>query len=462
MVIRIPYGGGIRALEHHSESIEAILAHIPGLKVVVPSNPYDTKGLIMAAINDPDPVIFLEPKRIYRAFQQEIPDEIYEVPIGKVRVVTEGGDIIKVGDVVVVIDDGTTASPEVSKKVEVKKDKTVEAQAEEKGAGVVGEINVFNDIIPSFHKKDFVSSSKKKRKVLATPVARKMAKDLGVDITEVIGSGINGRVMKKDIQEFAASASKAGSATAARVVVAVPPVSYTFDGPVEEVELSSIRKTISNAVTVSKHTIPHAVMMDEFDVTDLVVFRKEAKETAEMKGIKLTYLPFIIKALSIALKEYPIFNSVYDKANEKVIYKKYYNVGIATDTDKGVLVPVIKGVDHMSILDIAEEMNELVAEARDHTISLDHLKGGTFSITNYGSIGSLFGTPIIKHPEVAILGVGKIIRKPVFAENGEIVARHFMPVSLGIDHRIIDGADAGRFANRLKELLADPKLLLMS
>lgn len=374
------------------------------------------------------------------------------------------GDIIKVGDVVVLIDDGggSEASTEAPAAEE-----SVEAKAEEKGAGVVGEITVSNDIIPSFHKPETTSAPPKKKKVLATPVARKMAKDLGLDITEVVGSGTNGRVMKADIKAHheALSPAKpsAGQPLASSVShVPVPPMDTNFPGPVEVVELSGVRRSISNAMTLSKQNIPHAVMMDEFDVTELVSFRKEAKEAAELKGIKLSYLPFIIKALSIALREYPVFNSVYDKAEEKLIYKKFYNVGVATDTDKGLLVPVIKGVDHLSILDIAREMNELVDQARNHTISLDKLQEGTISITNYGAIGSLFGTPIIRYPEVAILGVGKIVRKPVFADNGEIVARHIMPVSLGVDHRVIDGADAGRFANRLKELLSNPKLLLMS
>ena len=368
----------------------------------------------------------------------------------------DAGDIIKVGDVIVLIEDGDSIDTKVEK-IETKP-----VEEEEKGAGVVGEISVSNDLIPSFHKDETVSTSKKKKKVLATPVARKMAKDLGVDITEVVGSGTMGRVMKSDIKEFAASKTVASSKESITTSFTVPTLEYNFGGPVEEVELSSTRKAISNAMAVSKQNIPHAVMMDEFDVTDLIEFRKEAKVTADTKGIKLTYLPFIIKALSIVLQEYPIFNSTYDKANEKMIYKKYYNIGIATDTDKGLLVPVIKGVNHLSILDIAEDMNELVNSAREHKIGLDDLKDGTFTITNYGAIGTLFGTPIINFPEVGILGIGKIVRKPVFSSNGELVSRSFMPISLGIDHRVIDGADAGRFANRLKELLANPKLLLMS
>ena len=353
------------------------------------------------------------------------------------------GDIIKVGDVIVVIDDGKNSSVgDSSVKDNLKeeiKPKIVTTETEEKGAAVVGEITVSNDVIPSFHTKEKSSLSIKKKKVLATPVARMMAKDMGVDIAEVAGSGTNGRVMKKDIKEFSSIKNTHVFKCSEDNLATHSLTSFKFEGPVEEVKLTSVRKIISNAMAVSKQNIPHAVMMDEFDVTELVNFRGEAKKTAKLKGIKLTYLPFIVKALSIALQEFPIFNSTYDKVNEKIIYKKYYNIGVATDTDRGLLVPVIKGADHLSILDVAEELNNIVEKSRDHSLPLDKLQDGTFTITNYGAIGSLFGTPIIKFPEVAILGIGKIVRKPIFADNGELVARQFMPISFGIDHRIIDG-----------------------
>jgi pyruvate dehydrogenase E2 component (dihydrolipoamide acetyltransferase) len=342
-------------------------------------------------------------------------------------------------------------SPEEPKKEAVEKKKT-----EEKGAGVVGEITVSNDLIPSFSEGKSDKPLNKK-KVLATPVARKMAKDMGIDITLVEGSGTMGRVMKEDIKNF--NSSETIEKEKIQEISAVTPTRSDF---IEEVELSSIRKTISKAMTLSKQLIPHTVLMDEFDVTSLVEFRKESKDEAFLQGVKLTYMPFIIKAVTIALKEFPIFNCVYDHENEKLLLKKFYNIGVATDTPEGLMVPVIKNTDQMGILETAKEMNRLIEASKNKKLTLYDIKEGTFSITNYGAIGSLFGTPIIKHPQVAILGIGRINKKPVVSEKGNIEVRDIMPISMAVDHRIIDGADAGRFAERLKQLLSNPKLLLMS
>jgi pyruvate dehydrogenase E2 component (dihydrolipoamide acetyltransferase) len=408
------------------------------------------------------------------------------------KLMAQVGDIIKVGDVVIDIDDEEAVEAAVLEKKEVEKEteKEVEKEpekksevdvptedtkkvtaktpektpeegqskekAEEKSAGVVGEITVSNDLIPSFteSKKEELPTRKK---VLATPVARKMAKDMGVDIALIKGSGTMGRVMKEDIKNFHSSEVVEKKEAEPVGIQAAPQ-----KGPVEEVELSTIRKSISKAMTLSKQLIPHTVLMDEFDVTSLVKFRKESKEEALLQGIKLTYMPFIIKAVTIALKEFPVFNCVYNHENEKLILKKFYNIGVATDTPDGLMVPVIKEAEHRGILETAKEMNRLIEAARDKKLTLDDIQGGTFSITNYGALGSLFGTPIIKHPQVAILGIGKINKKPVVSEEGYIEVKDIMPISMAVDHRIIDGADAGRFVERLKQLLSNPKLLLMS
>ncbi len=408
------------------------------------------------------------------------------------KLMAQVGDIIKVGDVVIDIDDEEAVEAAVLEKKEVEKEteKEVEKEpekksevdvptedtkkvtaktpektpeegqskekTEEKSAGVVGEITVSNDLIPSFteSKKEELQTRKK---VFATPVARKMAKDMGVDITLIKGSGTMGRVMKEDIKNFHSSEVVEKKEAEPLRIQAHPQ-----KGPVEEVELSTIRKSISKAMTLSKQLIPHTVLMDEFDVTSLVEFRKESKEEALLQGIKLTYMPFIIKAVTIALKEFPVFNCVYDHENEKLILKKFYNIGVATDTPDGLMVPVIKEAEHRGILETAKEMNRLIEASRDKKLTLDDIQGGTFSITNYGALGSLFGTPIIKHPQVAILGIGKINKKPVVSEEGYIEVKDIMPISMAVDHRIIDGADAGRFVERLKQLLSNPKLLLMS
>ncbi|ADO83660.1 dihydrolipoamide acetyltransferase family protein [Ilyobacter polytropus] len=379
------------------------------------------------------------------------------------KLMAQVGDVIKVGDIIVDIEEEGSLQDTKPQKKElvqesdkpqeevVKKEKT-----EEKGAGVVGEITVSNDLIPSFSQEKSEKPSLRK-KVLATPVARKMAKDLGVDITLVKGSGTMGRVMKEDIKNFHSSDNKKKETNQN-----ISALTSSQSGSIEEVELSGIRKTISKSMTLSKQIIPHTVLMDEFDVTSLVEFRKEAKQEALLQGVKLTYMPFIIKAVTIALKEFPLFNCVYDHENEKLLFKKFYNIGVATDTPEGLMVPVIKNTDHMGLLETAKEMNRLVEASKNKKLTLDDIKDGTFSITNYGAIGSLFGTPIIKHPQVAILGIGRVNKKPVVSEEGNVEVRDIMPISMAVDHRIIDGADAGRFAERLKQLLSNPKLLLMS
>ncbi|SCG83964.1 pyruvate dehydrogenase E2 component (dihydrolipoamide acetyltransferase) [Proteiniborus sp. DW1] len=377
----------------------------------------------------------------------------------------EVGDTIHVGNTVVIIDDGSGDN-----KVELKQEPLSE---DEKGAGVVGHIEVSSEVIDSSDegKQD---EKKTRTKSLATPVARKLAKDLGIDINLVKGTGPAGRVMKEDIYAYKEMNKKVEEAKEVEETsVFVQPVGGTFlrpeikreeikvYGEVERVAISRIRKTISDNMVLSKSVIPHTSVMDDFDVTELVKLRKEQKEMARDRGISLTYMPFIIKALTIALKEFPVFNSSFDDIKDEIIYKKYYNIGIATDTPEGLMVPVLKEANNKGILEIAKELEGIVERARNKTIGIDDLYGGTFTITNYGALGSSYGVPVIRHPEVAILGIGKIDKKPVVI-NDEIVIRHMMPISLSIDHRIIDGGDAGRFLLRLKELLSNPMLLLLS
>lgn len=379
---------------------------------------------------------------------------------GKInKLMAEVGDTIHVGNVVVVIDDGSENIESGKKQESVSED--------EKGAGVVGEIEVSSEVIES-SEEGLHEEKDTNTKILATPVARKLAKDLGVDINQVKGTGPAGRVMKEDIQSYNEKNKDIKENN-----VFIQPVGDTFIkqpaireeikvyGEVERVPISRLRKTVAENMVLSKTIIPHATTMDEFDVTELVKLRTEQKEMAIEKGINLTYIPFIIKALTIALKEFPVFNSSFDDIRDEIIYKKYYNIGIATDTQEGLMVPVIKNADNKGILDLAKDLEEIVEKTRSRTISLEGLYGGTFTITNYGALGSTYGVPVIRYPEVAILGVGKIDKKPVVL-NDEIVIRNMMPVSLSIDHRIIDGGDAGRFLLRLKELLVNPMLLLLS
>nr|WP_306812704.1 dihydrolipoamide acetyltransferase family protein [Paenibacillus soyae] len=308
--------------------------------------------------------------------------------------------------------------------------------------------------------------------VLATPSVRKYAREKGVDLTQVAGTGKNGRITREDVNGFGGAASAAAAAPAAseaaqeqaaapaKAEAKAPAASGTAYRPEERVPFKGIRKAIANAMVKSVYTAPHVTIMDEVDVTELVALRAKYKPYAEKKGSKLTYLPFIVKALVAACRQFPIMNSTLDEANQEIVYRKYYNIGIATDTDNGLIVPVIEDADRKNIFMVADTIRDLAARGRDGKLAPNELKGSTISISNIGSAGGMFFTPVINFPEVAILGTGRISEKPV-VRNGEIVAAPVMALSLSFDHRLIDGATAQNFMNYIKQLLAQPELFIM-
>lgn len=404
-------------------------------------------------VKDGDTICIVETDKVNAEIPSPVNGKIVEI---KANV----GDTIHVGEVLVVIDDGTGALK--TDDVEMKSESNASLSEGEESAGVIGEIEVSNEVIASSDEAKSQSTQETGGKVLATPVARKLAKDLNIDINTVKGTGPNGRVMKEDI--YAAKEREVTKPVmrkepeAMRPAIDAPEIKVT--GEVERIPFSRMRKTIAKTMVTSKAIIPHAATMDEYDVTELVKFRKAQKALAEANGIKLTYLPFIIKAITLALKDYPIFNSSYDQEREELIIKKYINIGIAVDTEEGLIVPVIKNADKLSIFELAKEIDELATAARNRTIQLDKLQDGTFSITNYGAMGQSYGVPIIKYPEVAIFGVGAIKKTPAVI-NDEIVIRDIMAASISFDHRVIDGGDAGRFLSRVKQYLNDPMMLLL-
>ncbi|EIJ81664.1 dihydrolipoyllysine-residue acetyltransferase (E2 component) [Bacillus methanolicus PB1] len=306
------------------------------------------------------------------------------------------------------------------------------------------------------------------RRVIAMPSVRKYARDKGVDIRLVAGSGKNGRVLKEDIDLFLSGgqakaeseAPKADHAAAQQTETIAAPTVPQGQYPETREKMSGIRRAIAKAMVNSKQTAPHVTLMDEVDVTKLVAHRKKFKEIAAEKGIKLTFLPYVVKALTSALREYPVLNTSLDDEKEEIIYKHYYNIGIAADTDRGLLVPVVKDADRKSVFKISKEINELATKAREGKLSPDEMKGASCTITNIGSAGGQWFTPVINHPEVAILGIGRIAEKPV-VKDGEIVPAPVLALSLSFDHRIIDGATAQYALNHIKRLLNDPELLLM-
>ncbi|MBD2869789.1 dihydrolipoamide acetyltransferase family protein [Paenibacillus arenilitoris] len=305
--------------------------------------------------------------------------------------------------------------------------------------------------------------------VLATPSVRKFAREKGVDLAQVNGTGKNGRITRDDVNGFggapaaaetaapAAAEQKAGEEAKPAAATAASESSYR---PEERVPFKGIRKAIASAMTKSVYTAPHVTIMDEVDVTELVALRAKYKPYAEKKGSKLTYLPFIVKALVAACRQFPILNSTLDEANQEIVLRKYYNIGIATDTDNGLIVPVIEDADRKNIFMVADAIRDLAARGREGKLKPNEMKGSTISISNIGSAGGMFFTPVINFPEVAILGTGRISEKPV-VRNGEIVAAPVMALSLSFDHRLIDGATAQNFMNYIKQLLAQPELFIM-
>lgn len=309
--------------------------------------------------------------------------------------------------------------------------------------------------------------------VLATPSTRKLARDLSVDLTNVNGSGPAGRVTKEDVRmayeghQAAAPRSSHPAPTPTAQAKSVPGTGskavtpYVQRGALERIPLKGIRKRIAEAMAHSKHTAAHFTYVEEVDMSEVVKLRQSVKDEAEKRGIKLTYLPFIIKAVIPALKEFPYLNSSLDDEKQEIILKGDYNIGIATDTPQGLMVPVVKNADAKSIWELAEEINTISGRARDGKAQIDDLRGGTFTLTNAGTIGGVFATPVINHPEVAILGVNAIRKRPV-VQNDQIVIRDMMFLSISVDHRVVDGADAARFMNRLVYFLSDPKRLVFA
>jgi pyruvate dehydrogenase E2 component (dihydrolipoamide acetyltransferase) len=355
------------------------------------------------------------------------------------KILAQEKEIVKVGQVIVVIGE---------------KGEAAVAAASRPSVGVVGELEEAPEEVsspaskPEPVKPPFVSPH-----VLATPAVRALAKELGVAIDQVKGSGPEGRVLEKDVRQ--ATGGKEKAAEAPRKVR-----KYDLYGYVDRIPLRGVRRSIAKAMVKSMYTAPHVTTMDEADVTPLWKIREKEKKAAEKKGIKLTILPFIVKAVVAGLKEHPYLNASLNDEEEEVILKKYYNIGFATDTPEGLMVPVVKNAADKSILQVAEELTQLAEKARNRKIDLADLKGGTFTITNYGALGGIYGTPIINHPEVAILGLGKIKEMPV-AKGGKIVVRKILALALSFDHRVVDGAEAARFLNTVIARLEDPDLILL-
>lgn len=385
-----------------------------------------------------DSLVTMETDKVVTAIPSP-KDGIIAAKFGKV------GETIHVGSALVEIDiagvEGAGAIEEAGK---------TEAVNEE-GAGVVGTLEVAgNNAVLSASKEGVeISSSLSSRsqKVLATPVARALAKESGLDINIVRGTGPAGRVTKNDILREHSDSSKSKQSAKDVSNVEIEP-------------LSQIRKTIARNMIQSKHNAAHMTVFEEVEISELDKVRKRFKEVYSQSGVKLTYLAFIIKAAALSLKKFRALNAEMDMERGNMIYKKYYNIGIAIDTPKGLVVPVIRDADKLTIKEIAIEIQNLSDKAKDGKLTLDDMKDGTFTITSYGSIGGLFAVPVINYPQAGILGIGRIDKKPV-VKGESIVPGLVLPLSLSVDHRIADGGETARFINTIMSYLSDPVSIIM-
>ncbi|AST83656.1 dihydrolipoyllysine-residue acetyltransferase [Latilactobacillus sakei] len=387
---------------------------------------------------------------------EEIPSPVS----GKiVKILVGEGEVATVGQVLVEIDapghNTATASAPVAETPAPKATETPVATNNSSDASVV-------------------AISDPNRKVLAMPSVRQFARENNVDISQVPATGKHGRTTKADIQNFMQNGAapiasttttdtKSAPATTATPEPAVAVKPYESATPELETreKMSPTRKAIAKAMVTSKHTAPHVTLFDEVEVSKLMTHRKKFKDVAAKKDIKLTFLPYIVKALVTVLRDFPTLNASIDDTTSEIVYKHYINVGIATDTDHGLYVPNIKDADSKSIFAIAKEIGENTQKALDNKLKPAEMSGGSMTISNIGSIGGGWFTPVVNYPEVAILGVGRIGTEPIVNEDGELAVGKVLKLSLSFDHRLIDGGTAQRTMNELKELLADPELLLM-
>lgn len=302
--------------------------------------------------------------------------------------------------------------------------------------------------------------------VIATPATRRYARELGVDINTLKGSGLAGRVTREDVIAAKGSGASAVGApqyapsTSPGMNIPRPGYSSNQQGQEERVALRGVRKKIAQNLQMAKAIIPHFTLMDEANVTELVALRESLKAIAEKEKVKVTYLPFVMKALIATMREFPMFNASIDDAKEEIVYKKYFNIGFAADTPNGLLVPVIKNADQKTIFEISREILDLSLRAREGKLKPDEMKGATITITNIGSVGGTYATPIINHPEVAILGMYKISDRPVI-EKGELKAIKVMNYTITCDHRLIDGAVAANFLKAFFTRIENPGRLMM-
>ena len=390
----------------------------------------------------------------------EVPSEFSGI-IKEVKV--KDSDTVKVGDVVLVVE---TKSGQTTKKSEVKKEEPIKQEARKSEQIKESQKEKIEETKESIESEKGKSSSHVKQifpsKIApAAPTVRRFAREIGVDINEVSGNGPGGRISIADVKVFAKLINEKLRTSGGGMPVGIKRESlpdFSKWGSVRRESMSNIRKKTAEHLSYAWVTIPHVTQFDNADITDLEKLRKQFGKKAEAGGGKLTITAILMKVLASALKVFPQFNSSIDMDKKEIIYKEYFNIGIAVDTDKGLIVPVVRDVDKKNILQLSADLTEISIKARDKKVTIEDMQGASFTISNLGGIGGTAFTPIVNSPEVAILGVSRASYDPVY-KDGEFVPRLMLPLSLSYDHRIIDGADAARFIRWVVTALEQPFLL---
>jgi len=384
----------------------------------------------------------------------EVPSEFSGV-VKEVKI--KAGDTAKVGDVVLVVETGDVGSNKIVE------EKTIASVKDETNKEVIREdeikVDVKDDVIKSSDvtiKKSFPANI-----APAAPSVRRFAREIGIDINEINGNGPGGRISVEDIKSFAKSFNERIRSGVGGVPIGIKRQAlpdFSKWGSIRKESMNNVRKKTAEHLSYAWSTIPHVTQFDKADITELEKLRKQFSKKAEEAGGKLTVTAILLKIIASALKVFPQFNSSIDMDKKEIIYKDYFNIGIAVDTEKGLIVPVVKDVDKTNILELAKELTEISVKARNKKITIEDMQGGCFTISNLGGIGGTAFTPIVNSPEIAILGVSRGNYEPIY-KDGEFVPRMMLPLSLSYDHRIIDGADAARFLRWVATAVEQPFLL---
>lgn len=393
------------------------------------------------AVATDDPVIEVETDKAVMEVPLTVAGTVVKIHVAE-------GDTLHVGDVIATIDGSgdapAAASPEEKK--EAPKAEAAPAPTPEPAKPQAAPAQVE------------VASTDSGRPVFAAPHVRKFAREVGIDIARVEGTGPGGRISVEDVKAHARTSPAGDGAGAA--IVAPPLPDFSAQGAVEAEKMSMIARKTAEHMALCWATIPHVTLHDTVDVTDLEAFRQSHKKQVERAGGKLTVTSMLAKLVTSALKEFPVANASIDMANQQIVYKKYYHIGIAADTPRGLVVPVIRDADKLTLTEVSVQIGEMATKAREGKLAIEDMQGATFTITNLGGMGIGHFTPIVNHPEAAILGVGRAVSTPVLVD-GQMKTRLMMPLSLSFDHRLINGADGARFMQWLKRAIEQPLSVLI-